>query len=218
MRVIFKKIFLKLYKIYFLYKRKKQATLLGNPFLTDPLVFHPTLLISTKVFVKYLLQLDLKNKKILDMGTGSGAIGIFAAINGASVIAADINPSAVELTKKNAVLNNVSITVYLSDLFNNIPANKLDYIFFNIPFYPKNASTLFEKAFNAGENYETVQKFSTQAINYLAPDGQLIIIFNEDSDKEKIVSFFVKDGYEIIDIQKPIRYFEQLFIYSFKKN
>ena len=61
-----------------------------------------------------------KGENVLDMGTGSGIIGIHCAKNGANVTSADINPYAVELAEKNAGLNNVKINVIQSNLFEKI--------------------------------------------------------------------------------------------------
>ncbi len=51
---------------------------------------------------------DIKNKDILDVGCGSGIIGIYCAMNGArKVIAVDIDEKAVDNTLENARRNKV---------------------------------------------------------------------------------------------------------------
>ena len=78
---------------------------------------------------------NVKNKSVIDMGCGTGIIGIYCALNGASkVIAADNNERAVENTKKNVIMNNVEQTVKVikSDLFDNVDGS-FDFIFGNMP-------------------------------------------------------------------------------------
>ncbi len=56
-----------------------------------------------------LEQLDLTGKAVLDLGCGSGILGIYAALRGAaSVEAFDIDPLAIENSRENFVLNSVA--------------------------------------------------------------------------------------------------------------
>jgi methylase of polypeptide subunit release factors len=68
----------------------------------------------------------------LDMGTGTGYIGIYLAKHGFDVMVSDINPEALSIAHDNAGRNNVSLQAVESDLFENIPS-KFDYIVFAMP-------------------------------------------------------------------------------------
>ncbi len=48
-----------------------------------------------------------KGAQVLDVGTGCGILGIFAAEKAALVIAVDLNPYALRCAKENSALNNV---------------------------------------------------------------------------------------------------------------
>lgn len=66
---------------------------------------HPT----TQLSLKYLLNIDLRGKKVVDAGTGSGILAVAAAKLGArSVYAFDIDELAVEAASRNAKLNGVA--------------------------------------------------------------------------------------------------------------
>lgn len=70
---------------------------------------------------------------VLDVGTGSGLLAIFAAKLGGKVTAIDIVSDAVELTKKNAEKNNVSLDVKMGNLFSPVEGNVYDVIIANVP-------------------------------------------------------------------------------------
>ncbi len=69
---------------------------------------HPT----TAMCLQWLAQIDLRGKRVLDFGCGSGILGIAACKLGASqVTAIDHDPQAIEATIENAKHNNVAIEV-----------------------------------------------------------------------------------------------------------
>jgi len=61
---------------------------------------------TTQLMLNYLINIDVKNKVVLDMGCGTGILGILSAQRGAkSVLAVDIEPWCVENTIENAIRN-----------------------------------------------------------------------------------------------------------------
>lgn len=79
--------------------------ILINPKMTFGTGHHET----TYLCVETILNLDFEGKTVLDMGCGTGILGILAALKGASnVTAIDNDPVAVENTIENANLNNIS--------------------------------------------------------------------------------------------------------------
>ena len=55
----------------------------------------------------FLSQMDLRGKTLLDVGCGSGILGIAACKVGAEVYACDTDETAAHECQKNAILNNV---------------------------------------------------------------------------------------------------------------
>lgn len=59
----------------------------------------------------------VKGRRVLDLGTGSGIVGIAAAKAGAAeVIAADVDPYAIAAVELNAAINHVAISPIVADL------------------------------------------------------------------------------------------------------
>lgn len=85
---------------------------------------------TTSMMIDALLDQDLTGKTVLDMGCGTGVLGIFAIKRGASyVISVDIDDKSVANTKENALANNVSLDVRLGD---SPPQGEYDLILANI--------------------------------------------------------------------------------------
>jgi release factor glutamine methyltransferase len=115
------------------------------PFLDITISVEPPILIPRPETEEWCAQLIESYKpfiheqiSMLDLCTGSGciALGLAHAFKRASVTAIDISSHALELTQKNAQLNNISnITCIQSDMYEAIPArNQFDSIVSNPPY------------------------------------------------------------------------------------
>ncbi len=64
---------------------------------------------TTSMMVEYLLSLDLKDKSVIDMGTGTGILGILCSMLGAkNIIGIDNDSWCYENAQENLVLNNIN--------------------------------------------------------------------------------------------------------------
>lgn len=84
--------------------------------------------------IKYAKEHFDKTIKILDVGTGSGAIAIALKKNLDSLVdATDISSSALEVALENAEINNVDINFFESDMLDDVK-DKYDLIISNPPY------------------------------------------------------------------------------------
>ncbi|MCS4484985.1 class I SAM-dependent methyltransferase [Gleimia sp. 6138-11-ORH1] len=72
-------------------------------------------------------------KRVLDLGTGCGIIGMYAALHADEVIATDISARAVQIARFNATLNQVPMQVIQGSLFEPVEGD-FDLILSNPPF------------------------------------------------------------------------------------
>lgn len=88
---------------------------------------------TTSLMIEHLLELNIEDKSVLDMGCGTGILGIFASMLGCSeVTAIDIDKWAYEGALENAKLNNISnIKAYMGDA-QLLGSKKFDIILANI--------------------------------------------------------------------------------------
>ena len=85
---------------------------------------------TTSMMIESLLEYSLEGKRVLDHGTGTGVLAIFAKRKGAAeVVAVDIDDKSVLNARENAALNEVEIDVRLGD---TPPEEVFDLILANI--------------------------------------------------------------------------------------
>lgn len=73
--------------------------------------------------------------RALDLGAGTGYVGLYLAQRGWMVDAVDVSPRAVDLVRRNAQRNGLPIAAYQSDLFAAV-IGAFDLIAFNPPMRP----------------------------------------------------------------------------------
>lgn len=71
---------------------------------------HPT----TKIMVQLMTKMTLKDRRVIDIGCGSGILSLAAHVMGASsIFGIDIDEDAIRHSKENAALNNLKIISFL---------------------------------------------------------------------------------------------------------
>ena len=107
----------------------KQYEIIINPKMSFGTGHHPT----THMMLEYVLEESLSNQRVLDMGCGTGVLGILASKKGARIVdAIDYDPWCVENTIENATKNDCKNirAIQASSLEEN--KSEYDFIFANI--------------------------------------------------------------------------------------
>lgn len=169
---------------------------------------------DTECLVEEVIQIGKKFQdkiKILDICTGSGAIAISLRKNlNATVFASDISPQALEIARKNAVMNQTEISIIESDMFEKIENQRFDIIVSNPPYIEtetiKNLSDEVKNepriALDGGEDgLEFYKILSKEAKNYLKEEGFLAVEIGYNQ-KEKVMKLFEEEGYHQIYSKK----------------
>lgn len=116
-----------------------KASFYGEMFYTKEgvLIPRPETELLVEHAIAHLNTLNKKNKRILEIGVGSGIISIMLAlmVENVEIVGVDINPMALQLAKENAIKHNVldKINLIQSDLFENIPGD-FDMVISNPPY------------------------------------------------------------------------------------
>lgn len=122
--------------------------------------------------------------RVLDMGTGCGVSALLAARAGSEVVAADVNPKAVECARANAERNGLTaqITFVHGDLFQGVEGD-FDLIIFDPPFRWFEPRDLLERS-HADAEYRTLTRFMAEAPGRLRAGGWIVMNFGTSGDFE----------------------------------
>ena len=158
----------------------------GFRLIVRPTVFHPRYFLSSECFAEFISRLDLRAKRVVDVGTGSGILALAAARAGArEVIATDVNPNAVLTTADNARSNGLGdrVTVLCSDLLSALaPRPLFDVILSSPPKHEGEPRDLADRGWHAGPHYRDIAALFDQSRERLKPGGQLYVMVSSDSD------------------------------------
>lgn len=139
---------------------------------------------------------------ILDMGTGTGCLGLSLAADfpNARVTLADLSPDALALARENAEANGMnSVNFIETDLFSNISADdQFDLIVANLPYVPEEDKADLSKEvshdpemalFGGPDGMDVIRKFIPEATKHLRPGGwmALEIGVNQASETEALM-------------------------------
>lgn len=166
---------------------------------------------DTETLVDYVVQKFTKQKlKVLDMGTGSGAIAIALASEkpGWEITATDVSPAALEVARQNATNSNTpNISFIESNWFSNLDHQHFDLIVSNPPYIPQNDPHLkqgdvrFEPVLaltSGNDGMNAIELLCAQASNYLIKPGALIIEHGYDQ-KNAVAQCFSGHGFETVE-------------------
>jgi 16S rRNA (guanine1207-N2)-methyltransferase len=110
------------------------------------------------------------NAAVLDLGSGSGVLGILAALLEPSSLVSlvDSDPLAVEVSRQNAALNGVSnVSAYLSDVLRELPDQTFDVVLINPPFHRGRV-----------HDASIAKRFIREASGALRPGGAIYVVCN----------------------------------------
>jgi release factor glutamine methyltransferase len=161
-----------------------------------PEVFHPGFFFSTKLLLRYLETVSLRDKKVLELGAGSGLISISSAKKGAIVTATDINPAATDYLQKNSRANGTTLTIITSDLFTSIPQQVFDVIVINPPYYFETPLKHSQYAWYCGKNGEYFHGLFKNLSNYIDQNTVILVILCEGSNRAFIQTIAQGYGFE----------------------
>ncbi|HYS47214.1 MAG TPA: methyltransferase [Xanthobacteraceae bacterium] len=185
-----------------------------------PTVFHPRYFISSECFAEFIGRLDLRGKRVADVGTGSGILALAAARAGAeSVTAADINPNAALTAAANARANGFGdrVTALCANLLSALPPGPLFDVILSSP--PKHAGEprdLADRGWHAGPHYRDIAALFEQARARLKPGGRMYVMVSSDSDRALLGALMERAGFRAHVVHQHSLYIESLIIYELR--
>ena len=190
----------------------------GRSFYVDKGVLIPRL--DTEVLVEKALNIlneeSIEEPKVLDIGVGSGVIGITIALEvpTSKVMGVDISEKALEISSKNKkILKAGNIKFIKSDLFKNIEYKKFNMIVSNPPYISSDETDVMsedallhepsEALFAGSEGLYFYNSISKKAMEYLDENGYLL--FEIGYKQGEIVAKMMETyGFKNVEIIKDL--------------
>ena len=167
----------------------------------------------------YLLADNLEIKKgqsVLEIGTGSGIVAMYASKLTDKITVTDINFDACELARKNFEENKIeNIEILFGNLFEPVKNRKFDVILFNTPYLPTEEGEVLDDtlnyAFDGGLNgRKVIDLFLNEVGNYLNDGGIVQLIQSSLSGNDKTLEKLDKLGFIAEIAQSEHFFFEDI--------
>jgi release factor glutamine methyltransferase len=168
--------------------------------ITVPGVFQPRS--DTWMLVETVRRLPLApGARVLDLCTGSGAVGVSAALRGAQVTAVDVSQRALFSVWLNARVNGVRVRTRCGDLFAAVDGERFDLIVSNPPYLPAPEDELPrggpQRAWDAGRDGRAfIDPICAAAPAHLSPGGALLVLHSSVCGVERTEEALAAQGLE----------------------
>lgn len=139
-------------------------------------------------------------RRVLDIGTGTGALALAAAQGGAaSVTAVDLSLRSVAATWLNSRLHGVPCTVHRGDLFGPVAGQQFDLITANPPYVPAATNILprhrIARSWDGGlDGRAVLNRICTEGPALLAPEGMMLLVHSAVCNDDATLSRLADAG------------------------
>ena len=147
---------------------------------------------ETEELAEWILKWELPaDLEILDMGCGSGVLGLTLASErpGWNVTLADVSPDALALAQENAAAQEIQNATFLqSDLFSSVD-DPFDGIVANLPYVPESERATISREvmhdpalalFSGPDGLDLIRRFIPEVFHRLNPGGWLVLEIGHD--------------------------------------
>jgi release factor glutamine methyltransferase len=139
-----------------------------------------------------------RDADVLELGTGSGAIGVAAAQSGArSVTVVDVSRRALVTAAINARLNGVRVTPRRGDLFAPVAGRQFDLVVSNPPYLPSDEipSRGASRAWEGGaDGRALLERICADVAAHLRPGGTVLLVHSSVNDVSRTLAALEEAG------------------------
>lgn len=170
---------------------------------------------ETEELADWLLSRKLpENARVLDMGTGSGVLGLTLASERPDwhLTLADLSPDALALARENATaLALENVTLCQSDLFSNIPGTFTG-IVANLPYVPESERASLSREvmhdpalalFGGHDGLDIIRNFIPAAFSRIDPGGWIALEIGHDQASH-VAEILRTSGFSRVEVKQDL--------------
>jgi release factor glutamine methyltransferase len=170
---------------------------------------------ETEELAEWLLSRELpETRRVLDMGCGSGVLGLTLAAERPAweLTLADISPDALALARENAdALEIPGASFAESDLFSAVDG-MFDGIVANLPYVPENERVAMAREvlhdpalalFSGADGLDLIRRFIPEALQRLNPGGWLALEIGHDQASQ-VTGFLQASAFTAIEVKTDL--------------
>ncbi len=172
---------------------------------------------------EYLNRIRKDKLSIIDVGTGTGILGLSAArsMKVDSAILSDINPDAVELARKNYESNrdmiNAKCSFVTANLFSGIRGG-FDMVIFNAPYLKREGARKGESWWDGGrDGIEVSLRFLKESMRHLNPGASVFLVYSSLGNEERLVKAIKDLGFRVAESKGKHFFFEDIKVSRLEK-
>ena len=158
---------------------------------------------ESELLVDVVLEITPRTGRVLDLGTGSGAIAIaLSGVDQIQVVAVDNDPRVLQVCAENCRRLEVAVEIVRSNWFENV-SGRFDTIVSNPPYVAAHDPHLLEgdlryEPSNAlvggNEGFEQLEEIISSAMGFLNPKGWLVVEHGHDQH-DVVKQLFIRREY-----------------------
>jgi release factor glutamine methyltransferase len=158
--------------------------LLSQGLLVKAGVFHPSFFFSSEFFADFANRQLVMDKRVCEMGAGSGLLSFLMLQKGAVVTSIERSQVALSglLFNKQHCNCPERLSIVASDMFDAVNEPPFDFIFINPPYFFKSPATEVQLAWYAGPSGEFFDRFFSQLKKQVHAQSQIYMVLADNCD------------------------------------
>jgi len=170
---------------------------------------------ETEELAEWILSWPLpENQTVLDMGSGSGVLGLTLAGERPAwqIMLADVSPDALALARENQSILEIGNAQFVeSHLFSNVP-ELFDGIVANLPYVPETERSTISREvahdpdlalFSGEDGLDLIRQFIPQAFSHLKPGGWIALEIGHDQASQ-VAKILETSGFSEVEVKTDL--------------